>query len=139
MKPLAVFPDAERATVDLLTALLDEWAPDFTCGVGVPPDWTPASPTHVRVAWDGTPVLEHPVVAHATVRLVAYAATTTEAKAAVAVAQGLLLAHAGGDGVAAVHELTGVLPAHDPATAAEIASVTVRITVRSVPLEPTGS
>lgn len=134
-KPLVRFPDAETLTSDLLAELLEPHEPDVTVGVGVPKNWSPTdSDAHIQVAWDGTPVRTWPIVAHATIRLVARAASTTEAKRLVALAEGLLLAHPGGAGIAVIRPLTGVLPAQDPTTRAELASVTLRVSVRSEPI-----
>lgn len=139
MKLTVTFPDPERIAVDYLTDQLEEFEPEVTCGVGVPEGWTADSPSHIRVVSDGQPAHTHPVVSHATIRLVAYAATTTEAKRLCGVALGLLLAHPGGDGVAGTRKYTGPLPAHDPDTGAELASATARLSIRSIPIVPAAS
>lgn len=136
MKSLVTYPDAERLTVDYLTDELDE---DATIGVGVPIGWAKDDTPHLEVALDGVPLLDHPMFAHATVRLVARAETTTEAKRIAMKALGVLCGHPGGDGITTVRPLTGPLPARDPASQAELAAVTARVTVRSIPIEPTGS
>jgi hypothetical protein len=79
--------------------------------------------------------MDHPALAHTTIRLVARCSTTTDAKALAMKAQGLLCAHPGGDGIASTAPFTGVLPARDTATEAELASVTCRVTVRSTPID----
>lgn len=135
MKLAATYPDVERMVVDYLT---DQWDEDGTISVGVPVTWTPGD-THLQVDLDGTPLMDHPIGAHHTVRLVAWSSSTSEAKRLAMKAHGLLLAHPGGDGVANTRHLTGVFPAHDSKTGAELASVTARVTVRSVLIEPTGS
>jgi len=135
MKPLVMFPDAERAMVNLLTTLLGVYEPGYTVGVGVPDGWSPGSSyPHLQVAWDGTPLQAYPVVQHATIRLVAWAYDTTEAKRLASLAEGLALAYEGDAEISGIRPLTGVLPAQDPDTRAEIASVTVRVTVRSEPV-----
>lgn len=136
MKTLATYPDAEHLVVDWLTDNLDE--PDCTIGVGVPTDWTRGD-LHVQVDLDGTPRMDHPVLSHSTIRLVAWAASTTEAKRLAAKAHGVLLAHPGGGGIAGTRALTGVFPAKDSKTGAEIASVTTRVTLRAALIEPSGS
>lgn len=135
MKVAATYPDVERLVVDYLTANLDDPA---TVAVGVPTSWQPGD-RHLQVDLDGTPVMDHPITAHSTIRLVGWAESTSEAKALAMRAHGVLLAHPGGDGIAAVRALTGVFPAHDSKTGAEIASVTARVSVRSVEIEPSGS
>lgn len=134
MKLAVTYPDVERLVVDYLTEELADVEPDVTCGVGVPDGWDATSPGHVRVVSDGIPVVAHPVVAHAVVRLVAYAVSTTEAKHLAGVAIGLLAGHPGGDGIATTRYLTGPLPAQDPETGAELASATARVSIRSIPI-----
>lgn len=129
MRLAVTYPDMERVVRDYLDALLVE-----TVGIGVPTTWGPGSPNHLQVALDGVPRLEHPALAHATIRLVARAHSTSQAKALAMKGQGLLAAHPGGDGIASTAAQTGVLPARDPDTGAELASVTCRVSVRSVPI-----
>lgn len=133
-KPLVEVPDAERLTVDLLESLIASYEPDVTVGIGVPDGWDVNSDPHLEVAWDGTPVDELPAIAHATIRIVARAATSTEAKRLAGLAQGLLLAHNGSAGISVIRNLTGVLPAQDNLTRAELAAVTLRVTVRTTPI-----
>ena len=130
MTRLAVtYPDAERLVVDYLAGLLTE-----TVGVGVPSSWKKGSDDHLQVQLDGTPRLEHPAIAHATIRLVARSSSTTAAKALAAKAMGLLCAHPGDGEIASTGPYTGVLPARDPDTGAELASVTCRVSLRSTPI-----
>jgi hypothetical protein len=132
-RPQVTFPDAQRAVVDLLTELLDDAGETVTVAVGVPNGWKPGTTSHLEVASDGTPDQTWPVVAYPTIRIVARASTTTEAKRLAALAEGLLVAYGGGDTISTIRPLTGVLPARDDQTNAEIASVTLRVAVRSEP------
>lgn len=132
MKPAVTYPDPERAFVDLLTELLDDES--VTVGVGVPDGWQPSTGDHIQVSWDGTPLEEHPIAIYPTLRIVAWSASTTEAKRLAMLCQGLLLAHTGGSSVGAIRPLTGPQPARDPDTRAELAAITVRATVRSTPI-----
>lgn len=134
MKIAAQYPDVERLTLDLLQALIAPHEPGINVALGVPSDWGATSPEHLQIAWDGTAEGQHPVIAHATIRVTAWAHGATRAKAIAALAQALLLAHAGGAGITSITWLTGLLPAIDPATRADIASFTVRATVRAQPL-----
>lgn len=127
MKPVAVPPDAERVTIDILTAALAARSVTATVGVNIPTTWTTASTQHLQVALDGTPSLQYPILARATVRLTAWASSTTAAKALVSLAQGLMCSHPGDVSVSSVQALTGVLPARDPDSGAQLASVTVRV------------
>ena len=130
MIPLAVAPDAERLTIDYLRPALAARSVTATVGVDIPTTWTTTSTQHVQVALDGTPSLEYPILARATVRLTAWAPSTTAAKALVSLAQGLMCAHPGDASVASVQALTGVLPTRDPDSGAQLASVTVRLNLR---------
>lgn len=140
MKPRVMLPDIEALTVDLLASLI---APLETCtvGIGVPEGWKPTSEPHLQVELVATRRLFgdlHPVAGTAMVRIIARAATTTEAKRLAALGEGLLLTHAGGSGISTIKPLAGVLAERDPDTRAELASVTVRVTARTVPI-PQGS
>lgn len=126
------FPDAEVLTKDLLKDLIEPHESEVTVGVGVPANWTKASPDHLQVSLDGTPIVVRSIVAHSTVRVTAWAKSTTRAKQLANLALGLLSAHGGGSGIAVVLPLTGCFPARDTDTGAELASVTVRVTVRSI-------
>jgi hypothetical protein len=137
--PAVVYPDVEVPVKDHLVdqfALLDE---DISVSVGVPTNWTPTVGPHVQVSWDGTPIDLRRVVAFATVRLTAWAGSTSEAKRVAALAQGLLCSIPGDSAITSASPLTGALPARDPETGFEIASTTSRVTVRSAPIEPSGS
>lgn len=129
------FPDPEKTVRAYLADQLSTLEPDVTVGVGVPADWAPAtSKPHIQVACDGVPSNEYPVLAHATIRLVARASSTSEAKRLAAFAQGVLCAHPGDGSVVAARMFTGVLPARDPVTRAELAATTTRVTFRSIPI-----
>ena len=134
MKLAVTYPDPERATVDLLASLVGPHHPDVTVGVGVPDSWTPSSPPHLEVAWDGTPTGNHPVADHPTIRVVARAAGPNATKALAQLARGLLLAHRGDANITAIRPGMGVLPARDPDTRFDLASFTVLVTVRSTPI-----
>lgn len=131
---VVTYPDPERLTIDILTAALELYVPLVTVQLGAPTNWRPELGSFVQVDLDGVPIMDHPIAMHATVRLVAHASTTDDAKELILLAQGLLLAHPGGQGVTRYRSLTGLFPATDPATEAELASITVRATVRSIPL-----
>lgn len=132
MKVAVTFPDPERLAVDYLDGLLIE-----TVGVNLPGGWTTRSGAHVQVAHDGTPELDWPAVAYATLRVTAWAGSTSAAKDLAGRAMALLLTHPGGGGVAGVRPLTGVLPTQDPTTRAPLASFTCRVDLRGVRTNPT--
>ena len=132
MKPRVMPQDAERLVVDYLTGLLDS---DLcTVGVGLPDDWTIVAFPHLAVANDGAFGNAWPVATATTIRLTAHAKTTTAAKALCGLGWGLLLAHPGSPDIANTFPLTGPLPARDPNDSAELASATVRVTVRTQPI-----
>lgn len=127
MIPVAVPPDAERVAVDILAAALTARVQDVTVGVNVPATWAVGTRPHVQVALDGTPGVTYPILWTATVRVTVWHSSTTTAKALAALCQALLCSYGGSQAVASVQPLTGVLPARDPDTSAQLASVTVRL------------
>lgn len=130
--PTVVFPDVERLVVDYLAAALEQAGEQVTVGVGVPDGWDRRrSPAHVSVACDGMPWMRHPVIGRASVRVTVRARSTSEAKRLAEVAQGLLLAHPSGGGVAGVRPHSGVMPTRDADTRADLAWFAVGVTVRT--------
>jgi len=129
-KPLVVPADAERVTIDYLAVTLAGRGEDATVGVTVPQKWGKTTKPHVQVALDGTPVVQYPCLVRATVRVTVWHASTTTAKRLANLCMGLLLAHPGDADMAGCLPGTGVLPAVDPATKAQLASITVRAKLR---------
>lgn len=134
-KPLTRPPRAETVVVDILTAALAARAQDVTVGVIIPASWTVGTKPHVQVALDGTPSVTYPILWRASVRITAWATATTVAQDLVGLCEALLLSYSGSVAVASVQSLTGVLPARDPDTGAQLASVSVRVNLLgSVPV-----
>ena len=127
MKP-TTFADPERTTVDILTGLLA--GEGCTIGVGVPADWTPTAQPHVQVALDGT-FARTQVSARVTIRLVARAASTTEAKRLTMLAEGMLL---GWHDAVSFRPLIGLVSTRDAQTGFEMASVSLSMTALAVPI-----
>ena len=117
--------DDEALTIDVLVEVMGALDEDVTVGVGVPAGWGPRSTPHLRITSDGTPSIDN-CSSRATVRVVAYAASTTEAKRLAGLAQAVLVARY--DLINAV-ALTGVQApdGRDPETSAEIAMTTVQV------------
>jgi hypothetical protein len=130
VKLAVIYPDAEVATRVALTELLA--AEDCTVAIGKPTDWTVESIPHVQVSLDGTPRIDHPVIAYSTLRITVWDHNPGPAKDLAALAMGLLLAEP------YVSPLTGLLPARDPRSGADLASFTCRVATRSQPA-PAGS
>lgn len=128
MKLLRTYPDTERLVVDQLA---DEMT-GCTVGVGVPDEWTTAAGPHVQVALDATETV-HPISATSTVRLTAWHTSTTGAKALVQEAAARLLA-APGAGIVRTRPGAGLIAARDDDHNAELASLTVLVTTRSIDL-----
>ena len=132
MKVLVTYPDPERVVVDYLTDAFGDHDEPATVAVGVPVAWGPESTSHLQVACDAQTRV-HPIKTDATIRLTAWAATTSEAKRLAELAHGLvLLAELG-----PTHSLTGPVATRDPNTAAELATTTVLVTLRSTTVEST--
>lgn len=131
-------PDAEAA--DLIEALLAELDHDATVDTDLPSTWTPTDPAHVLVACDlidatGT----WPIYADCTIRATVYASGPRRAKRIALDLLGLLV-DAGAQPPFARHRpLTGPLLTRDDANKADVASITVRSTLRTVPLVLPGS
>lgn len=128
MKLLRTYPDVEHLIVDRLA---DEMT-GCSVGVGVPDDWTRAAGTHLQVNVDVT-VTVHPIAAESTVRLTAWDESTTAAKALVQEAAARLLADPG-DHIVRIRSGAGLLTARDTEHEAELATVTVLVTTRSIEL-----
>lgn len=125
MKPLVVQVDPERATVDLLQALLVAQGRTEKVGTDLPDTWTPASPTFVQVAHDGTPTLDWPVRAVSTVRVTVWSRVKSQGRDLASLCMGLLLAQPG------YSEGTGLLLTVDPTTKGRLASFTVNFSQRT--------
>lgn len=141
MKLALIFPDVEVPAKDYLRDELADRGEVLTVGVGVPASWSqtnPAQKPHIQVECDGVPIILNNLAALATVRVVAWARSTSEAKRLAALAQGVLCGHPGGEVIKGAIPLTGVLADRDPATKAEIAATTSRATIRSAVIEPSG-
>lgn len=140
MKPEVVYPDPEPVIVELLAERMAGIGEDVTCDIGVPTDWNRKdSKPHLQVDLDGTPLIEAPIRAFSTIRVVAWADRTSEAKRLAGLAHGLLLASSGHGGTDSISHLTGLDAVQDTKTKAELASITVRVGMRSVPIVPAGS
>lgn len=135
MRLAVTYPDPAALVVDYLRDAFDEFDIDAAVGQNVPPNWGPGDKPHLQVLVDGVPLNAHPVLIHATVRLVARSATPADSTVLASTAQGLLLGQIGFPTIL----LTGTLTAHDPETRLDIAANTTRVTVRSQPIEPVGS
>lgn len=133
MKTLAVEPDAEKLVRDYLKPALISRGKDVTVSSNIPATWNPlpisegGTKAHILVALDGTPSAVYPIVSAASVRITAFASGSTEAKTLATLCQGLLLAHSGGGGISGIGYLSGLLPAEDPNTKAQLASIAVRV------------
>ena len=125
------FPDVEKAVRALLASLTPS---PTTVGIGVPATWTLTGAPHLQLGWDGTRVPNHRLTATALIRVTAWASSTSKAKELALDADARLCAHDGTGVIAHIRPGSGVMPARDPDTGAELATFTVRVTVRSQPL-----
>ena len=130
MKPLAATPDAERAAIDYLTPALVTQGKDVTVGVNVPTAWTKGTKAHIQVGLDGTPTVDYPIRATASLRVTVWHESTTTAKALAALCEGLLLSHPGNSTTFNVRPGSGVLPTKDPDTGAQLATIGVLMNLR---------
>ena len=133
-------PDPEIEAVELIEELLDLTEHAAEAGDELPADWTPTSPTFVLVACDlvaseGT----CPVYADCTIRCTVYARGRRRAKRIALDLQALLIDRGSVAPFARHRPLTGPLLTRDPSLNANVASITVRSTLRTVPLVLPGS
>lgn len=126
--PEVTYGDGDHAAVDYLESALEtRWDGEVGVGVKLPGDWTPDGNPFLVVDLTATPGAVHPIEEYQTVRLIAYANTTRDAKRLAAVAQGALLAHP----TIKTEYLTGRTTETDESTGAELASCSVRMSMRS--------
>lgn len=136
MKTLAVPPNVETLVIAYLETVLLSRGEDVTIGANIPSTWNPlavsegGSKPHILVAIDGTPSATYPITAATSVRVTAYASGSTKAQQLVNLCQGILLAHSGGGGISGIEFLTGVQPSQDNITAAQLATIAVRVNLR---------
>lgn len=130
-KVLAQLPDAEHAVIVCLTAALIARGQSATVGTTVPTTaWASTSVPFVQVALDGTPTVDYPIRAAASVRITAWAYTNTAAKALANLCEGLLLSYGGDRQISEILSLTGCVPSRDTATNAQLATIAVRVVLR---------
>lgn len=128
-KPRVTYPDVEIMVVDFLTPLFS----DLTVGIPVPAEWVKTkageagSPNHIQVAVDATDMRNHPVSASSVVRITVWAQSATMAKSTANTVQSWLTSTA----EFACEPLTGIVGTLDPDTRADLATFTVRVSVRS--------
>lgn len=128
-----VFPDTERLVRDLLDELLADET--VTVGIGVPESYhSGEQPPHVQVSQDSAAVPRHRVIARPIVRLTVWSNSPSESKRLLQKADALLAAYEGDEEISTISTATGLFTARDRDNGAELASCTVRVTVRSSPL-----
>lgn len=139
MKPLVVFPDAEKAALDYLKPLLSarsESHKPVGFGNAFPATAPAAGTTFLQVELDGTPSVAYPSTERATVRFTVWAAAgePSKAKSAASLVQGLIATHPGDSSVFATTILTGRLKGTDPDSGLPFVSFTARFSLRPTAL-----
>jgi hypothetical protein len=129
----AILPDAERLTADLLTVLLADEEVDV--GIGVPSKFRPGeNPPWVQVSQDSAAVPRHRAIARAIERITVWSDSPSTSKRLLLLAEARLAAWEGDDQISTISTATGLFTARDRDNrGAELASCTVRVTVRSAP------
>lgn len=133
MKPLSIPPDAERAVITRVTALMLARAEDVTVGLNLPTTWVKGTKPHIQIALDGTQV-EYPVLWRSSIRITVWHESPSTAKRIALLTEALLI-QSGVPGAVSVQSRTGLLPALDPDTKAQLASVGLLVNMRGV-LQP---
>lgn len=135
VKTAVTFPDPILATLEVLRAKAPGYVPGTTFGT-VPPSVQregDRKAPYGMVALDAVSG-QYPVHQSATVRVVAYGVTETQALALAQILRAVLLVHEGTGPARSFGELTGPIPSTDPDTGAPIAYFTVAARMRPTPL-----
>lgn len=135
MKPAVVFPDARKATLDVIRAALPAYVEGLTAsnfGTILPDVEETGGPPlpYVYVAHDGTPSSRYVVTESATIRVVVWHGSDDRALALAQVVRALLLSYEGGPDVRSFGRLAGPLPTTDPASGSPLAYFTVAARLR---------
>lgn len=130
MKVAVVQADVEQAVVSFLNTYASAL---LSAGVVLPGEWTPADGPFAVVACDGVATEQWPVATRATVRVTVWAGQRSQALQAARYAAGMLLS--GATGEFRCRQASGVITAVDRDGQADLASFTVRVDVRTEPME----
>lgn len=140
VKPLVVYGDATATVIgildDALTGRVEAYVTGYAIGSRVPRDRSTDVPhlPFVLVAHDGTPSLQHPVNARATMRVTVWHESAEQAHDLAQLCHGLLLAYMGGDTIRSIRPSFGVLPALDSGSNTPLATFSVLANMRALPL-----
>lgn len=131
----AQLPDPVRAVRDLVIELYGDADETVDVRTDLPSNWVPSGDSVILVAVDlvaaeGT----WPIYADCTTRLTAYASKPSEARRLALLGQGLIISRGARSPFARHRPLTGPLLTRDDAHKADVASITVRSTLRTEPL-----
>lgn len=138
---LAKPPRAEGLVVGLLATwftsrgyVVNTTGATLNIGVVAPTSaWTASSVPFLQVALDGITSVRYPILWNASVRITAWAFATTVAQDLAALCEARLLSGVGGGtDVFGFRSLTGVQVAKDPATGAQLATISVRANLKGV-------
>ena len=117
--------DVERLVAEILSGEF----PHLGVGTQLPGSWSRQSPPFLRVALNGIPRHDYPIVGYATIRVVAYGPDAPAVKSLALEAEATLLG-ASTDELPRVQPLTGVVVSTDPVNGWPIAAFTARVTAR---------
>ena len=134
MIPLAVFPDAAGAAIDVLTAALTGRDESYVQGVQFGNERPPVQhqTPFVQVAKDDDRIT-YPILSRVLLRVTVWHSRSDYAHDLAQLCQGLLLCHAGND-IASCSPGVGPIADRDPDTGDEFSTFTVNAVLRSTVL-----
>lgn len=135
---LHVLPDVELIIKEHLKALLFVRGEQCTAGLGVPGDWTTASPDHIQVISAIDTVTKGwgrvaPISGDGPTQITAWSRDASSAKRLANLCLGLLMVGRPPAGLTALTPITGVSTTVDRRTRGELAFFKVRATALTIP------
>lgn len=138
MRPATTFGDPERLTIDYLTDAFDGRVEAYAPGTitsAFPAAALTGDGTHLQVELEASEGDDYPATERAQVRVTAYAAKRTNAKALASLAHALLLAHPGSAAIVGTSPILGRSSViEDPATKNLMVWFLARVNLKPVPL-----
>ncbi|MDV6267075.1 hypothetical protein [Rhodococcus globerulus] len=127
--PAVSLVDFYKEIIPTLAALSDF---EVTAGLNLPSNWTPKSPPRIGVFDDGGPT-SWPVAVKPRLRITVWSDGQAKSRTIAGLCMGLALAHHV-PGISHVKDPSSILDARDSKNAGLMASFTVQVTARTLPL-----
>jgi len=124
--------DAAVPVKNYLVSCLSVPEPEVTAALNLPPKWAPETHPPAVVVFDDSGPTRWPIATHPQIRVTVWAHGRTRARTIAGLCLGWLLA--GRVPGVKISPGTSIIDARDPDNGGDMASFTVRTTVRTVPL-----